>query len=93
MVIKERKCVSTYIDVRGRVQCDNCKAWMGNGLLYYEATTGHNGWGNDSIESITTHQLCSNKCMFEFLDGYFENLRITYPSAYIDIESKIRGRE
>jgi hypothetical protein len=93
MVFTKRKWVNTYVDIRDRVQCDNCNAWIGNGVLYYDATTGHTEWGNDSIDSIETHQLCSSECVLEFLNGYFKNLRAEYPSAYIDIESKVKGQE
>ncbi len=63
------------------IKCDNCKKIIKNEndykrtylqqKHYYEVTTHHHGWGNDSIESYEYYDFCNEKCLFEFLKKYY----------------------
>lgn len=39
---------------------------------FYEVSTHHNDWGNDSIDSFEYRDICSEECLFEFLKKYFD---------------------
>lgn len=39
---------------------------------FYEVSTHHNDWGNDSIESYQYYDICSEECLFKFLKKYFD---------------------
>lgn len=39
---------------------------------YYEVTTGHNDWGNDSIESFKTEDICED-CLPAYFNEWREN--------------------
>lgn len=66
--------------------------WTPNGVHakeigYYEVTTGHHDWGNDSIDSIKTHDICCD-CINSFVSEYLKNSDDEYGvhhSCYIDI--------
>ena len=38
---------------------------------FYEVTTHHNDWGNDSIDSYEYKDICSEECLITFLKKYF----------------------
>lgn len=89
--------------------CDVCKkiVWKKNLLLdakrnysnnvgYYDITTGHHDWGNDSVESIEHHQVCCG-CLDSFVADYFkeasgtEYMDIQRNWLYSDIDPKTEG--
>lgn len=37
---------------------------------FWDVTTGHNDWGNDSPESIEQYEVCSPTCLQELFDIY-----------------------
>ena len=43
-----------------------------NNSLYsfWEVTTGHNDWGNDSGDSIKKYEICSSTCLQGLIDVY-----------------------
>lgn len=41
------------------------------GNVYYKVETHHNDWGNDSIDSYENYNICSCKCLKEFIDNYY----------------------
>lgn len=63
------------------LRCDKCKKKITDG--YYEVTTGHNDWGNDSCDSIRDYDICPN-CIEEFTTDYLKNNE--YDTRYINIE-------
>lgn len=65
--VTERVCVkeTTY--------CDVCNGVIGNNEDYWELTTGHHDWGNDSEESIEHFDICSETCLREKFDEYVRN--------------------
>lgn len=64
--------------------CDVCSRPITKGQKYYDVVTGHNGWANDSSESRTHHQLCSENCLSAFVKTYNETEH--EDSRYMEIE-------
>lgn len=77
--------------------CDVCKkiVWKkdlspdakdnySNSVGYYEITTGHHDWGNDSVDSIEHHEICG-ECLNSFVANYFNAADGT---EYMDIQRK-----
>lgn len=59
---------------------------------YYEVTTGHHDWGNDSIDSIETVDVCPD-CVNKYISDYLANV-IHSNSAYLKVYNKlVYGRE
>lgn len=56
---------------------------------YFEVTTGHRLWGNDSLDSIRDYNICPN-CIQKFIKDYIEKVENTY---YIDIETTVASEE
>ena len=77
-------------EVLESVTCDICNARIGKGVLYFDITTGHYEWGNDSCESIESFQACCSECLKRFIDNDFAKMLEGYHSAYINVESDIR---
>ena len=40
---------------------------------YFKVTTGHNDWGNDSIESYEYFDVCSSECLRKKFEEYVED--------------------
>ena len=67
------------------IRCDSCNKKIKG--KYFEITTGHNDWGNDSIDSIEHKDICDD-CVNKYCDNYLkENQRSN--TAYIDVEPEI----
>ena len=55
---------------------------------YYEVTTGHNDWGNDSFESREYHDICP-ECIGKFVADYFcDPKRGHNDTLYIEVQTK-----
>ena len=54
-----------------KIKCDICKKDIED-ETYYEVTTSHNEWGNDSWESLHTADICSDKCLSKMFNEYLE---------------------
>lgn len=89
------KITRTVIDI----ECDVCgkiipvDRWRDQELKYYTITTGHNDWGNDSVDSICTRDVCPDcvlKFIAEFLDEENETgyLRLETGHAYPETSTK-----
>lgn len=76
---EERKC--EYI------RCDVCDKKIKNREKYFEVTTSHNDWGNDSVDSIRYKDVCVN-CINKFVEDYLEEYKNSN-TAEIEIESNI----
>ena len=79
--VTERICVKeiTYCDVCNGVIDDN------NG--YWELTTGHHDWGNDSGDSIENFDICSETCLREKFDEYVrESMKNNWNTMYFEVE-------
>lgn len=44
---------------------------------YFEVSTHHNDWGNDSVDSYQHYDVCSEECLFKFLKKYFDGADAT----------------
>ena len=51
---------------------------------YYEVTTGHHDWGNDSIDSVEYHDYCPT-CVLQAIDEYYEKTNGKNNTNYIEI--------
>lgn len=54
-------------------------------VSYYHVTTGHNDWGNDSIDSIDHMDICPSCLVNEYSD-YVDRASKGYNTEYINIE-------
>ena len=58
-------------------------------IPFFEITTGHHDWGNDSCDSIRVLHACSPDCLMKFVDEYvrkdFGEIHTEY--IYIDHEN------
>ena len=70
--IKVQRMVKEDVVVGKEVKCDVCGSLIRkvneNKTIYcigkhYELKTGHNDWGNDSVESIEEKDICSEACL------------------------------
>lgn len=52
---------------------------------WYEITTGHHDWGNDSWESIIHKEICP-ECLEKEFKKYFERANGSCNSEYLEIE-------
>lgn len=70
----EEKEVLKKEKVLQKITCDNCKTNINESTNdhYYEVTTCHDDWGNDSIDSLMHYDFCSYKCLSENMEVYFE---------------------
>lgn len=50
--------------------CDVCNGVIKNNEPYWELTTHHHDWGNDSCESYEYFDICSEVCLREKFDEY-----------------------
>lgn len=69
-VVKEEKVLKEII-------CDECERSMSETEhdFYYEVTTSHGLWGNDSIESFEYLDFCSWQCLTNNQGKYFADAR------------------
>lgn len=62
-------------------------------IQYYKVTTGHNDWGNDSIDSVENLDICED-CLDYFFMEYHEKMnKIFNNSRYIEIEHEFTYEE
>lgn len=63
MRISEEKKIEITKKIETKCFCDIC----GNEIIgpYFRVVTGHDDWGNDSIDSIEYFDICSDKCIQE----------------------------
>lgn len=69
----EKKEVVKIEKVLKAIKCDECKKDIQETDFdfYYEATTSHSLWGNDSIDSIEHLDFCSWECLTNNLGRYY----------------------
>lgn len=53
------------------IKCDICKKEITG--KYWQLTTHHDDWGNDSVDSYSHSDLCSRECINKALDNYIED--------------------
>lgn len=55
---------------------------------YWEVTTGHYDWGNDSCDSVETRQYCSKECLTKAFDQYLKRTEDMINSEYFEIHNR-----
>jgi len=87
--IKKLEVPITEIEVeRIYYKCDNCKKLISGSSFperWAKHTQSHQGWGNDSVDSIITRHSCSMNCLISNLKNSYEDIN-DYEEAKIDIE-------
>lgn len=83
--VKEHKVIEKTL-VSERRYCDICRKEITG--PYWNATTGHNDWGNDSPESVESFDVCSVKCLGKVFDDYCKLSDSPYNTRYIEIEHR-----
>ncbi len=67
------------------VVCDECGKEISE--TYYEVVTGHYDWGNDSVDSVDSEDICCLECLEKNQKKYFE---IANGSEYYNISREYR---
>lgn len=75
-LIFDTKDIDTYHDPRRHL------------TQYWEVTTGHYDWGNDSCDSVEIHQYCSKECLTKVFDQYLKRTEDRINSEYFEIHNK-----
>lgn len=79
--------VTEEVLVGETLYCDICKKEIEKGKEYWEATTGHHDWGNDSCDSIEYFDICSDICLMMKFGEYIDRSQKTrYNTEYIEVE-------
>ena len=55
---------------------------------YWDVTTGHYDWGNDSCDSIEICQYCSKECLTKAFDQYLKRTEDKINSEYFEINNR-----
>ena len=69
--IKTHTVTETLVVEEWRV-CDICQKKIESDS-YWQLTTHHNDWGNDSHESYEYFDVCSKKCLAEKFEEYLKD--------------------
>lgn len=80
-VVVEKVCIgeTTY--------CDVCKKMIDTNKGYWELTTGHHDWGNDSGDSIENFDVCSEICLMSKFSEYLnESEKNDWNTMYFEVE-------
>ncbi|PIC81041.1 hypothetical protein CSV75_04475 [Sporosarcina sp. P18a] len=69
----DKREVKKFEQVQTGVYCDQCETDIEQTPHehFYEVQTSHNCWGNDSMESIREHDLCSMVCVTKHMHDYY----------------------
>lgn len=91
MSVKEHYEVMTHevtekVLVGKTLYCDICKKEIKKGREYWEVTTGHHDWGNDSFESIEDFDVCSDVCLMMKFGEYIDRSKDGYNTEYIEVK-------
>ena len=70
----EFRTVKRMVVTDHRLYCDVCNKEIPDKSWYYDIVTGHHDWGRDSIDSVNSFDACSEKCVKEKVDFYFDEL-------------------
>lgn len=65
--------------------CDVCKKEI-TVNSYWELTTHHNDWGNDSIESYEYFDVCSKDCMRKKFEEYLKDSDTGYNTMFFEAQ-------
>lgn len=73
--MREYKTIEKIVktDIPTCIKCDICKKEITG--KFWNLTTHHHDWGNDSIDSYEHFDLCSRECINKALDDYINNCK------------------
>lgn len=77
---KVKECTGIECDICGKVIDGEPRGYKDDDRVYYEVTTSHHDWGNESIESIVHRDICPD-CLIGFVD--LDRDGRTYPGYYM----------
>lgn len=91
-----RKLVKVKCDICGKELIAKDKSWNDYSSRYYEVTTGHHDWGNDSVDSVKTKDVCPD-CLIDYVKVFFGKHKesstayceISSASSYPETESRV----
>lgn len=83
--IKEH-IVKEPVFIQKEIFCDTCGNKINDNDRYFSITTGHHGWGHDSIDSIEHICVCGSDCLYKAIDQYINDVKRDPTSEhYIEI--------
>lgn len=78
--------VTERVCVKQTRHCDVCNGVIDDNDAYWELTTGHHDWGNDSVDSIENFDVCSEVCLRQKFDEYVrESGEDDYNTMYFEV--------
>ena len=92
MSIKKEYEVKTHtvterVCTKETMYCDVCNSVIDDNGAYWELTTGHNDWGNDSVDSIEYFDICSDACLkAKFVEYAKESGASEWNTMYFETE-------
>lgn len=83
------RCGKLILKQMGNSFINECKISYAErqSVSYYEVCTGHNDWGNDSVDSIKNKVICRS-CLTEEYADYVERASKDVNTEYIEIQHK-----
>ena len=78
--------VTERVLVKREIVCDVCKKEIQHDDGYWEVTTYHNDWGEDSWESYKNFDVCSVECLKSKFEEYCNESNSKYNTCQIEVE-------
>ena len=75
--------------VEKKLICDICGKEITNGSGYWDVTTHHHDWGNDSVESFECFDVCSIDCLKNKFDEYCKCSNNEYNTMEFEVEHNV----
>lgn len=69
--------------------CDVCGKEIKNGNSYWELSTHHHDWGNDSCESYEGFDICSKGCLRVKFEEYLERSKGDCNTECFEVEKTL----
>jgi len=86
IIEKETKQITKTVKIFKRLKCDICgKEFTGP---YWIANTHHDDWGNDSVDSYETYDLCSENCVEIMFQKYMKDCKHS-DTQYLSFEQDV----
>lgn len=80
---KSIKAITEEVTDLEYIKCDSCGEKIKERERFWKVMTGHNSWGNDSVDSIEHNDIC-DKCIGDFSKDYFTGA--DYGTEYFEAE-------
>lgn len=94
--IEKEVTVTEMRTIGHQIYCDECQKLIADTAVslpkydvqYWEITTGHYDWGNDSGDSVEEHHYCSRDCLKKAFDKYIEQTENRRNSQYFEVQNR-----